>query len=300
MATTGGDSEAKVITPFCGDELSTQFKAFLGDDFNPQGLRHDLQQESLYREARSAVQNFIPSSEVRIAQRAVSAYVKADWVPDVDDFAEEAGYSLEIDRFTSPPRETAAIHISPNALRAFYKPIHIILEEFAAEAITPEELRNRALHIACRGVYSEVLAQFLVKRHALSEIEQGKTDTVVSIPEKIDALYLEKFGQDGIKDWAVRLDRLAMCLGGAIMYRQAALQMGAFSGEWLPRGLTTSTLEKMLRLYAKGQSDRAKPVDQQEISFALVNAFTQTEGARFMKLWFSNFTEPNPPTLKAV
>ncbi len=292
---------ADVASPFCSAQLRDQFVAFLGEDFNAQALREELEQDSLYREAKSTIQNMVPSSEVRIAQRAASAYVEAEWVLDEDEFAEEAGYDLTIEHFKTPPVETATIHISPNGLRAFYKPVHTILEQFAAEAVTPSELRDQSIDIATRGVYSNVLAQFLVKRHALSEIEQGKTNTVVSIPEKIDSLYVEKFGtEDGIKDWAVRLDRLAMCLGGAVMIRQAALQMSEFGGQWLPRSLTTSTLDKMLRVYAKGNSEKAKPVDQQEVTFSQVNAFTPAEAARFIRLWFSSFTEPNPPKLKIV
>ncbi len=280
---------------FAGDlpQLRRQL-SFLGEDFNIDNFLENLQEPSIHTEARGIVQSFVPDTEVRIAQRAVSAECSAVLVPDANRSSERAGFEVTVDDVTDTLTESAIIYMSPNAINALYRPVETILGQFSNLAFTDSVIRDFAVESAARGVYANVYSQFLIKRHANVALENRPQNGTLSIPEKIDVIYEHKFGKDGIEDRATRMNRIAMCVGGAAMIKLCVNRLSTLSGNALPLGMKPDVVDKILRLYAKGMVDRAKPRDQQEVTFALVHAFTPEEAAGFMRNWFDK--KPKSPT----
>ncbi len=294
MVRSSGQSGLQPI--FAGDtpKLRRQL-SFLGSDFEFDAFVENLKEPSIHSEARSVVQSFAPDTGVRVAQRAVGAYCDSVLVPDKNKTSQQANFQVSVDDIDSEPIEKATIYISPNAIGALYKPVNTILEQFASSDLDKKTRRDTAAEIALRGVYTNVYAQFLVKRHAQTVMETPAEKGDVSLTEKIDVIYEHKFIKDGIEDWAVRINRIAMCVGGAAMIKLAVNRLTQLGGNVLPIGMKQhDVLDKIVRLYAKGMSDRAKPNDQQEVTFPLVNAFTAAETAGFMRNWFVVKPPQNP------
>lgn len=278
-----GLSAVAELVPECGPELSGQLGDFLGEDFNVASLVTDLKRRSLFDEARGVIQSFTNDISVRQAQRATYSrtYIKASCEADTDSLSEIADFRLFLHEGESPSDESAHIEISPNAMRALYHPVREIINTISEERLPAQKIRDRAIEIAYRGIYTNVFMQFMIKRHALDVVNDEGSVSIDSVP-KIAMLYEGIFGNDKIKDPGVRLDRLAMCLGGTAMLRHVARRLG----ETPELGVAEQQAALPLRLYAVGKLE-SKPADQQGVSFPLAHSLDAQTASRFLRTWFA-------------
>lgn len=286
-------SREGIVTPLFGGieseplELATQLD-FAGHDFGVHGLRNVLGNLGLFNKARGTIQSFVPDLEQRDAIRDTydGVVFHNQFSPDVDsdDSAETADFRLNVTDEPALDETQVTVNISPNGLKVLYNPVLQILESNITGSPEFSILRDAAVNIAYGGIYSGIIAQYIVKRHALMvDADNASVDDFTK--EKINILYGKVFPENGVLDPAVRLNHIASRFGGAVMLRHSARAADSFLEQRGSDG-SISVAGNSLKMFVAGLR-HSVPRDQQQVSFALVNAFTPSDSANFLRAWFT-------------
>lgn len=263
-------------------ELIDQF-AFAGEDFSLRALRETLKERSLFQEARGVISSFVPDIEAREAMRQTFEGVNFSASCEVDqEGSEKAYYSLDIGDVTDDTSSKVYVHISPNALKTIHRPVIDILDASPkkSESLSWNEV---AVEVAYRSVYAGVLASYMVKRYALTVGDEavGVDDQAKA---KIDNIYGQTFPENGIDDWAVRLEHIAARFCGAVLLRHITNSIVALQSHD-PEANSAEQNGHLLKMYATGLR-QSSPRDQHQVTFPLAHAFSPAEAARFVRAWF--------------
>lgn len=267
----------------CGVELRSQLDRAFGVEFSLRALMHNIQERSLFNEARGVVNGFVNETDTKMAISRTHANSK--FVPrielDYDEVSECAEFQIEI--FDPKPDETSRVDIclSPNAVKSLYVPVDNIVD-YLYPGENSVISKERIIAHVVRAVYSKTLTEFMFKQ----QLREAVSNPVIM--EKysmlVNEIYEPKFGDDKIKDLNVRLDRISMAVGGAVMYRHVIDSLGhEFDGD---SGAEELRMAQLLKMYAMGLRTSKNPVDQQSVTFSLVHAFSPTEVAGIFKRWF--------------
>jgi hypothetical protein len=269
----------------CPPIVKDQFEAALGEDFSVRALVNSLKERSLFHEARGVLNSFVADTDVRLAMTDTHdrVYFSSRCLLDEDEdrISEVADYHL--DSLDNDPKfdKIVDITISPNALKALYKPVLGIVEAVSGST-EPLMHVNDIASLVYRAVYAKTVAQYVVMRQTMGAIDDPSLLSKFEV--MTDYFYEKKFGEDGITDFVVRADRLAMAFGGTVMYRQVSESLDREIGKQSDIG--TQQIGQLIKMYAAGVAN-IRPVDQQRVTFPLVYAFTPNEASRFLKNWFS-------------
>lgn len=258
--------------------LTNQFQEVFDTNFDVRRLRDVVADRDIGRISLATLRSFVADDTTLAGQRAVykNTFFTPRCVPDYDGHSEAAGYELRVpDDDTAAADNIVNIEVSPRAIRVVYNPMSLILEEHDVSV-------ERKVAFAYKSVFAGVVSQAVMKM-AMRNDDFGFDERYIN---RIDALYESKFAEsaDDITDPAVRLNRVAMCVGGAVMLRQAASGIEG-SGEGIRR---QTDITQKLRFFALGLASSAHSItDQQQVSFALAHAYTPKQTAQALKYWFS-------------
>jgi hypothetical protein len=268
----------------CSPELQDQFVQTLGPEFSVRALVGSLKERSLFHEARGAINSFLPADydiKAALTRTHEGVYFSSRCEPDKDEYSETADFSLAIDDVEPPYTEQASIQVSPNALLALYAPVFRIADTLLQDGEKEANVDTLA-NIVYRAVYAKTVGQFVIMKNVFPNMDNP--EAMERFKSVADRFYEAKFGQDGIDDFVVRLDRLAMMFGGSIMLRNIATNMDQVISK--QPGTQVVRIGQMLKMYTAGLQS-AKPVDQQRVTFPLAHAFIAKEVPQFIKAWFS-------------
>jgi hypothetical protein len=274
----------------CPPELGRQFTTMLGNGVRPARLIQDFRRNVPANEARAVIRSFTSDLEVTTALRA--AYegilpIGLDCEPDQEKTHEVAHYLQPLEDTEEGERAKTLFSFSPNAIKTLHRPVLGILRHYEQEDAEDPAIRFTAVGIAYKGVFANVLAQSLVKNHLLISGQASREGISPALEEKVSILYQQKFANSSLEhvdDLALRVNRLAMCLGGAAMFRQVA---ESIDKKFQTEAVETNPKEigMLLKMYAGGLL-AARPTDEQHVAFPLAHAFSPKEAAHFMKHWF--------------
>lgn len=292
---TKSEQRPTELYPHCPEVVNEQFHAFLGDDFNITRFIRDLRSRSLFDEARGTVQSFTSNTEVRTAQRSTyeNTRFSAACEGGESEIEEIARYRMLTGLDENEHENNATIEISPGALRTLYRPLHDVLETLDPNR-EESQREYTALGIAYRSIYSGVLAQFMVKQHALSR-KNGVIGVDETVADGIDGAYTSIFGKNKMFDRAAKLDRVAMAIGGSVIVRASVNGVSrAMGGD-----VHNDSVSLPIKLFVAGKRE-ADPLEHREVSFSLAHAMSPKLAAGFMQEWFTGQKTPERPTLRLV